>query len=187
MVDLTFISRATNFVPLALLRKISSLPSSDAAEEISYLGEEGITALKSEFLHTQNCYNNFSHAFLDMDLVTRGRLSVQRVGEDAWKAIEQLAEKGGWEDTDLRPTAAGTKRRKENSGSDDGPSKKVKTAPKRKGKSTKPKDLDQEDTEPAADETEAPSSSQKRQAVKRKRQDTESDLAGLRRSTRTRS
>jgi len=52
MVDLTFISRATNFVPLALLRKISSLAVSDAPEEISYLGEEGITALKSEFLHT---------------------------------------------------------------------------------------------------------------------------------------
>ena len=52
MVDLTFISRATNFVPLALLRKISSLAVSDAPGEISYLGGEGITALKSEFLHT---------------------------------------------------------------------------------------------------------------------------------------
>jgi hypothetical protein len=53
MVDLTFVSRATNFVPLALLRKVSSLPVSDAPEEISYLGEEDITALKSEFLHTR--------------------------------------------------------------------------------------------------------------------------------------
>jgi len=50
MVDLTFISRATNFVPLALLRKVSSLPGSEVPEEISYLGEEGITAIKSELL-----------------------------------------------------------------------------------------------------------------------------------------
>lgn len=121
-----------------------------------------------------------------MDLVTRGRLSVQRVGEDAWKAIEQLAEKGGWEDMDLRPTATVTKKRKENGGSDDGPSKKVKAAPKRKGKLAKPTDLDQEDTEPAADETETLSATHKKQTVKRKCQDTESNLAGLRRSTRTR-
>jgi hypothetical protein len=38
-----------------------------------------------------------------MDLVTRGRLSVQRVGEDAWAAIALLAENGGWEELDMRP------------------------------------------------------------------------------------
>ena len=32
----------------------------------------------------------------DMDLVRRGRLSVQRVRPDAWDVIERLAEKGGW-------------------------------------------------------------------------------------------
>ncbi|KIM35155.1 hypothetical protein M413DRAFT_449863 [Hebeloma cylindrosporum] len=154
MVDLTFVSRAKNFVPLALLRKISTLPVSDIPEEISYVGETGTTALKS------------------MDLVTRGRLSVQRVGEDAWKAIEQLAEKGGWEDMDLRPTATATKKRKQNRGSDDGPSKKVKAAPKRKGKPAKPKDLDQEDAEEAVDEPETPSPTQQ--------------SPGLRRSTRKR-
>ena len=31
-----------------------------------------------------------------MDLVRRGRLSVQRVQRGAWDVIEQLAEKGGW-------------------------------------------------------------------------------------------
>jgi hypothetical protein len=31
-----------------------------------------------------------------MDLVRRGRLSVQRVERGAWDVIEQLAEKGGW-------------------------------------------------------------------------------------------
>jgi hypothetical protein len=39
----------------------------------------------------------------DMDLVTRGRLSVQRVQEDAWKTIEQLADRGGWKEPESRP------------------------------------------------------------------------------------
>lgn len=38
-----------------------------------------------------------------MDLVTRGRLSVQRVGEDAWAAIELMAENGGWEELNMKP------------------------------------------------------------------------------------
>ena len=33
-----------------------------------------------------------------MALVTRGRLSVQRVEEETWEVIEQLAEKGGWDE-----------------------------------------------------------------------------------------
>lgn len=33
-----------------------------------------------------------------MALVTRGRLSVQRVEEDTWGVIELLADKGGWDD-----------------------------------------------------------------------------------------
>src|SRR5882757_5991693 len=44
-----------------------------------------------------------------MDLVTRGRLSVQRVGEDAWAAIELMAENGGWEELDIRPRKKGGK------------------------------------------------------------------------------
>lgn len=31
-----------------------------------------------------------------MALVTRGRLSVQRVEEATWKVVEKLAERGGW-------------------------------------------------------------------------------------------
>lgn len=42
-----------------------------------------------------------------MDLVRRGRLSVQRVQRDAWDVVEQLAEKGGWSE-DVRK---GKKRR----------------------------------------------------------------------------
>ncbi len=48
-----------------------------------------------------DAYDTFLRA--GMDLVTRGRLSVQRVEEDAWKAIVLLAEKGGWQELDLKP------------------------------------------------------------------------------------
>ena len=44
-----------------------------------------------------------------MDLVTRGRLSVQRVGEDAWAAIELMAENGGWEELNVTPKKKGPK------------------------------------------------------------------------------
>lgn len=33
-----------------------------------------------------------------MALVNRGRLSVQRVNDEAWSIVELMAEKGGWED-----------------------------------------------------------------------------------------
>lgn len=42
-----------------------------------------------------------------MDLVTRGRLSVQRVGEDAWAAIELMANNGGWEELNVNPKKSG--------------------------------------------------------------------------------
>ena len=44
-----------------------------------------------------------------MNLVTRGRLSVQRVGEDAWAAIELMAENGGWEELNIIPNKKGGK------------------------------------------------------------------------------
>lgn len=44
-----------------------------------------------------------------MDLVTRGRLSVQRVGENAWAAIELMAKNGGWEELDMKPGKKGGK------------------------------------------------------------------------------
>ena len=47
-----------------------------------------------------------------MDLVTRGRLSVQRVGEDAWAAIELMAENGGWEELNMKPKKKGVKLKK---------------------------------------------------------------------------
>ncbi|KAG6854440.1 hypothetical protein C0991_006519 [Blastosporella zonata] len=82
MVDLTFVSRVTHFVPLALLRFLCD--STTLPPEIDYIEEDGYKALKG------------------MDLVGRGRLSVQRVEESAWNAIVALSEKGGWEEIDLK-------------------------------------------------------------------------------------
>jgi hypothetical protein len=38
-----------------------------------------------------------------MDLVRKGRLSVQRVDEKAWNAINLLTKNGGWEEMNLKP------------------------------------------------------------------------------------
>ncbi|KAM6496218.1 DUF55 domain containing protein [Amanita muscaria] len=81
MVDVTFKSRAKHLVPLALLKYIAGLPSDELPEEVSYIGLEGCQAIR------------------DTDLVTKGRLSVQRVSEKAWKAIQLLADNGGWSDS----------------------------------------------------------------------------------------
>ncbi|KAJ6588916.1 PUA-like domain-containing protein [Mycena capillaripes] len=85
MVDLTFGSRAQHFVPLALLRFIADAPEAAPPAGLEYLGEAGVAAIKG------------------MDLVTRGRLSVQRVSEAAWTAVQQLASTGGWDALDLNP------------------------------------------------------------------------------------
>ncbi|KAJ3852401.1 DUF55-domain-containing protein [Lentinula lateritia] len=82
MVDLTFKSRAKHFVSLALLKHISE-HASELPEELAYIGSEGAKAIKS------------------MDLINRGRLSVQRVQKPAWDVIEMLAERGGWDESKL--------------------------------------------------------------------------------------
>ncbi|KAK7032036.1 hypothetical protein VNI00_013404 [Paramarasmius palmivorus] len=75
-----------HFVPLSLLRLIASYSSNnDLPESLSYIGDDGIRAIKN------------------MDLVTRGRLSVQRVDQKAWNTIHLLAEKGGWDELALDP------------------------------------------------------------------------------------
>lgn len=57
-----------------------------------------------------------------MDLVRRGRLSVQRVKKDAWDVIVLLADNGGWEDLDLKPkkqTPPGKGKRRKKKAPDD--------------------------------------------------------------------
>ncbi|KAJ3889605.1 DUF55-domain-containing protein [Lentinula edodes] len=83
MVDLTFKSRAKHFVSLALLKHISE-HASELPEELAYIGSEGAKAIKS------------------MDLINRGRLSVQRVQKPAWDVIGLLAERGGWDESKLK-------------------------------------------------------------------------------------
>ncbi|KAJ7158287.1 DUF55-domain-containing protein [Mycena crocata] len=90
MVDLSFGARAKHFVPLALLRFIADTHSASPPPGLEYLGDGGVAAIKS------------------MDLVTRGRLSVQRVSEAAWSAIQLLANNGGWDQLDLNPKKKAT-------------------------------------------------------------------------------
>ncbi|KAJ3506435.1 hypothetical protein NLJ89_g6874 [Agrocybe chaxingu] len=144
MVDLTFSTRAANFVPLALLRFLADQPSSQPPEDLAYLGEKGVKAIKT------------------MDLVTRGRLSVQRVGEDGWEAIQLLAEKGGWEELDLKPKKKGpAKGKAKEKDAEDG----SKTKPEKKKNKRKRKDEEDEDEHELSnpsDEEEKPPASRKR-------------------------
>ncbi|KAL1684886.1 PUA-like domain-containing protein [Schizophyllum commune] len=78
MPDVTFVARAAHLVPLSLLRTIASAGSAEAAG-VPYIGKDGVDAIRG------------------MALITRGRLSVQRVEESAWDTIRAMAEKGGWE------------------------------------------------------------------------------------------
>ena len=44
------------------------------------------------------------HIHSGMALVTRGRLSVQRVEQPAWDAIQTMADKGGWDEGQTKKT-----------------------------------------------------------------------------------
>ncbi|KAJ8502495.1 hypothetical protein ONZ45_g11711 [Pleurotus djamor] len=80
MVDLTFVERAKHFIPLSVLRYIADSVPTALDPEIEYIGEDGVEAIKN------------------MDLITRGRLSVQRVTPESWAVIQVLAERGGFDD-----------------------------------------------------------------------------------------
>jgi len=82
----TFVSRASHFIPLTLLKRIAT--ASELPEDVSYIGQAGM------------------HAIKEMALVSRGRLSVQKVEEKTWDVIQQLGQKGGWgENQDKRGNA----------------------------------------------------------------------------------
>ncbi|KAI0035668.1 component of IIS longevity pathway SMK-1-domain-containing protein [Vararia minispora EC-137] len=90
MVDVAFDARATHFVPLAVLRKIAA-GGAEPTNNIAYIGPEGVVAVKG------------------MELVTRGRLSVQKVEEGAYETIVKMAEMGGWDEEDEEGSKAGKK------------------------------------------------------------------------------
>lgn len=52
MVDLTFESRTSHFVPLALLKHLAGSSVTVAPEEVRYIGEEGLAAVKGRFEHS---------------------------------------------------------------------------------------------------------------------------------------
>jgi len=79
----TLVSRAKHFIPLALLRYIAALSPPEPPSDLGYIGQNGVKAIK------------------DMALVSRGRLSVQRVNEEAWRVIELMADTGGWDNIDF--------------------------------------------------------------------------------------
>lgn len=106
MVDVKFISRAAHFVPYPLLREIAAGRVTQSAG-IEYIGEEGLSAIKGNSMSPNRLKLGCSYWHTDMDLVHRGRLSVQRVEPAAWDVVEQLAEKGGWSEEMWK----GTKRR----------------------------------------------------------------------------
>jgi len=83
MVDLTFASRATHFVSLALLKQIADGRSSELPTDLCYIGEHGINVIKG------------------MALLRKARLSVQRVDERTWDMVEMLAGKGGWDNMEF--------------------------------------------------------------------------------------
>lgn len=46
MVDVTFISRAKHFVPLALLRHLANSSSTEPPTELEYIGSTGLGSIK---------------------------------------------------------------------------------------------------------------------------------------------
>ncbi|KAJ7753369.1 PUA-like domain-containing protein [Mycena maculata] len=130
MVDLTFGSRAKHFVPLALLRFIADTSANSPPAGLEYLGNDGVAAIK------------------EMDLVIRGRLSVQRVSAGAWAAIQLLASNGGWDNLDLAPKKKGTpKKAAADSGVASRPARAAKTKAKAKKRKAKNSDSEDEDDE----------------------------------------
>ncbi|KAJ7211240.1 DUF55-domain-containing protein [Mycena pura] len=148
MVDLSFGSRTKHFVPLALLRFIADSDSTTPPAGLEYLGDDGVAAIKG------------------MDLVTRGRLSVQRVSEAAWTAVQQLASTGGWDDLDLAPKKKVTKKAPaERSVASHPRAAKAKAkARKRKAKGSDSEDEDDEDYDSGEVISKTTSSRRKRKA-----------------------
>ncbi|WRT70838.1 uncharacterized protein IL334_007837 [Kwoniella shivajii] len=79
MVNVKFIQRLDYPPTLSLIKYLASLSTSILPDEISYIGKDG------------------SNAIGNMQLVNRGRLSVQPVEQSAYDAIILLGTQGGWE------------------------------------------------------------------------------------------
>lgn len=94
---------------------------------------------------------------IEMDLVRKGRLSVQRVHENAWNAISLLTKEGGWEDMDLKPKKGPPKK-----------AAKPAKSPAKRGRGAKGKTMDDEEESEEDDsdrELEKSTSKRKRKAA----------------------
>ncbi|KAF7351209.1 Autophagy-related protein [Mycena sanguinolenta] len=137
MVDLTFALRAQHFVPLTLLRFIADSSSDSPPAGLEYLGDAGVAAIKG------------------MDLVTRGRLSVQRVSEAAWTAVQALANTGGWDELDLNPKKKSPAKKAAPKAAGDRPARAAKTKAKAKKRKAKGSDSDDEEDDDYGEEDES--------------------------------
>ncbi len=143
MVDLKFNARAKHFIPLALLRHIADAASDQPPEGLGYIGEDGLKAIKGMLTSCADIFSKLTDPHSAMHLVSRGRLSVQRVEAEAWEAIHLLANNGGWEELDLKPRNKSTKPAAKAKPS----VSKAKTKLVRKTRKTKAADRDQEEEE----------------------------------------
>jgi hypothetical protein len=178
MVDVTFSYRAKHFIPLALFRHIAALSPSELPNEIEYVTESGVKAIKGPLRDLFVCCGVKNDARAEMALVNSGRLSVQPVTEDAWSVIEMMAEKGGWDEMNIAKSKA-----KATKG--DGRSKRASNG-RAAGKSKKQDREDEVDKN--IGDADAKSSVTNTSAIGRKRKvvDEEDVEDGWRRSTRAR-
>jgi hypothetical protein len=99
MVDIRFIRRLRHFVPLGLLQHIArSIPSSlQKAKEVDDEDEHGATIVPSYIT------SDDAASIAAMQLLSRGRLSVQAVEQAAYDVILRLGEQGhGWHNRAMR-------------------------------------------------------------------------------------
>lgn len=148
MVDVSFVSRAAHLVPLSLFKHIAA--SSAVPEEVVYIDEEGLKAIKGWY-NLCSCSSCDMHGtgralttYLAMALINRGRLSVQPVERDAWDAVVKLAEQGGWEDA----VSKGKRKKTEANGDEKTTAKKTEARARGKGKEKKGEEREDEESEP---------------------------------------
>ncbi len=112
MVDVKFLSRAAHFVPFPLLRKIAASDATTPPVGIEYIGQTGVRAIKGIVIYCNAFGRDRIICSIDMDLVRRTRLSVQRVRQEAWEVIERMAESGGWTE-EMKPNERAEKGKEE--------------------------------------------------------------------------
>lgn len=92
MVDVRFTRRLSYFVPLALLQHIGTTVSTDISNGSQLVDE--VTEESSESVVPDYVSHEEKLAIAGMQLLNRGRLSVQYVDQMAFDAIVQVGEKG---------------------------------------------------------------------------------------------